>query len=150
MEKIQIKSLVLLLTLTLFLFNCSTTIKTPKYEGPRKVEDDKEFDEVNARLNEISDIPIPSKSIIDLEKTFILGKGDDWMGRLALINKEDVAKIYSFFSIEMTKFSYKEKSSIRSDVSTLIFENKKKTIFIKISKIKFGKSYIEITATPVN
>jgi hypothetical protein len=50
----------------------------------------------------------------------------------------------------MIKFKYKEKSSIRSDVSTLIFENKKKTIFIKISKIKFGKTYIEITATPVN
>ena len=150
MEKIQIKSLVLLLALSLFLFNCSTSIKTPKYEGPRKVEDDKEFDEVNARLNEISDIPIPSKSIIDLEKTFILGKGDDWMGRLALINKKDVGKIYSFFSGEMIKFSYKEKSSIRSDVSTLIFENNKKAIFIKISKLNFGKTYIEITATPVN
>ena len=47
-------------------------------------------------------------------------------------------------------FQYKEKSSIRSDVSTLIFENKKKAIFIKISKVNFGKTYIEITATPVN
>ena len=50
----------------------------------------------------------------------------------------------------MTKFKYKEKSSIRSEVSALIFENKKKTIFIKISKMKFRKTYIEITATPVN
>ena len=50
----------------------------------------------------------------------------------------------------MTKFSYKEKASIRSEVSTLIFENNKKTIFIKISKLNFRKTYIEITATPVN
>ena len=148
MEKIQIKPIVIFFIFLLLLTNCSTTIKTPKYESPEVKTDN--IDENNARLSEISDIPIPSKSIIDLEKTFILGKGDDWMGRLALINKEDVAKIYSFFSIEMTKFSYKEKSSIRSDVSTLIFENKKKAIFIKISKIKFGKTYIEITATPVN
>ena len=50
----------------------------------------------------------------------------------------------------MAKLSYKEKSSIRSDVSTLIFENNKKAIFIKISKLNFGKTYIEITATLVN
>ena len=72
------------------------------------------------------------------------------MGRLSLINKKNVEEIYSFFLNEMTKFKYKEKSSIRSEVSALIFENKKKTIFIKISKVKFRKTYIEITATPVN
>ena len=132
----------------LFLTNCSTTIKTQKYESPEIKTDN--VDENNVRLSEISDIPIPSKSIIDLEKTFILGKGDNWMGRLSLINKKNVEEIYSFFLNEMTKFKYKEKSSIRSEVSALIFENKKKTIFIKISKVKFRKTYIEITATPVN
>ena len=148
MEKIQIKSIIIFFTCLLLLTNCSTAIKTPKYESP---DVDVDTDNIsNTRLSEISDIPIPSKSIIDLEKTFILGKGDEWMGRLSLINKEDVEEIYSFFLNEMVKFSYKEKSTIRSDVSTLIFENKKKAIFIKISKLKFGKSYIEITATPVN
>ena len=148
MEKIQIKSIGVFFICLIFISSCSTTIKTPKYESP-DVEVDKS-DVSNTRLSEISDIPIPSKSIIDLEKTFILGKGDDWMGRISLINKANVEEIYSFFLNEMIKFKYKEKSSIRSDVSTLIFENKKKTIFIKISKIKFGKTYIEITATPVN
>ena len=148
MEKIQIKSIGVFFICLIFISNCSTTIKTPKYESP-DVEVDK-TDVSNTRLSEISDIPIPSKSIIDLEKTFILGKGVDWMGRLALINKKDVEEIYGFFSNEMIKFSYKEKSSIRSDVSTLIFENNKKAIFIKISKLSFGKTYIEITATPVN
>ena len=146
MEKIQIKSIVVVFTFLLFLTNCSTAIKTPKYESP----DVDNVDESNSRLSEISDIPIPSKSIIDLEKTFILGKGDDWMGRLSLINKQNIEEIYSFFLNEMAKFSYKEKSSIRSDVSTLIFENNKKAIFIKISKLNFGKTYIEITATPVD
>ena len=148
MEKIQIKSIGVFFICLIFISSCSTTIKTPKYESP-DVEVDKS-DVSNTRLSEISDIPIPSKSIIDLEKTFILGKGDDWMGRISLINKANVEEIYSFFLNEMIKFKYKEKSTIRSDVSTLIFENKKKAIFIKISKIKFRKTYIEITATPVN
>ena len=148
MEKIQIKSIIIVFTCLLFLTNCSTTIKTSRYESPDV--DDNNVDESNSRLSEISDIPIPSKSIIDLEKTFIIGKGDDWMGRLSLINKKKIEEIYSFFLNEMAKFSYKEKSSIRSDVSTLIFENNKKAIFIKISKLNFRKTYIEITATPVN
>ena len=148
MDKIQIKSIIIVFTCLLFLTNCSTTIKTSKYESSDV--DVNNVDESNSRLSEISDIPIPSKSIIDLEKTFILGKGDNWMGRLSLINKKNVEEIYSFFLNEMAKFSYKEKSSIRSDVSTLIFENNKKAIFIKISKLNFGKTYIEITATPVN
>ena len=148
MEKIQIKSIVIILLGLLILSNCSTTIKTPNYESTDIVDDN--INENNSRLSEISDIPIPSKSIIDLEKTFILGKGDNWMGRISLINKQNIEEIYSFFLNEMEKFQYKEKSSIRSDVSTLIFENKKKAIFIKISKAKFGKTYIEITATPVN
>ena len=148
MEKIQIKSIIIVFTCLLFLTNCSTTIKTSKYESSDV--DVNNVDESNSRLSEISDIPIPSKSIIDLEKTFIIGKGDDWMGRLSLINKKNIEEIYSFFLNEMPKFSYKEKSSIRSDVSTLIFENNKKAIFIKISKLNFGKTYIEITATLVN
>ena len=148
MEKIQIKSIIIVFTCLLFLTNCSTTIKTSKYESSDV--DVNNVDESNSRLSEISDIPIPSKSIIDLEKTFILGKGDNWMGRLSLISKKNIEEIYSFFLNEMAKFSYKEKSSIRSDVSTLIFENNKKAIFIKISKLNFRKTYIEITATLVN
>ena len=148
MEKIQIKSIIIVFTCLLFLTNCSTTIKTSKYESSDV--DVNNVDESNSRLSEISDIPIPSKSIIDLEKTFIIGKGDDWMGRLSLINKKNIEEIYSFFLNEMAKFSYKEKSSIRSNISTLIFENNKKAIFIKISKLNFGKTYIEITATLVN
>ena len=148
MEKIQIKSIVTVFIFLLFLTNCSTTIKTQKHKSSEVKTDNVE--ENNASLSEISDIPIPSESIIDLEKTFILGKGDNWMGRLSLINKKNVEEIYSFFLNEMTKFKYKEKSSIRSEDSALIFENKKKTIFIKISKVKFRKTYIEITATPVN
>ena len=95
MEKIQIKSIIIVFTCLLFLTNCSTTIKTSKYESSDV--DVNNVDESNSRLSEISDIPIPSKSIIDLEKTFIIGKGDDWMGRLSLINKKNIEEIYSFF-----------------------------------------------------
>ena len=109
MEKIQIKSIIIVFTCLLFLTNCSTTIKTSKYESSDV--DVNNVDESNSRLSEISDIPIPSKSIIDLEKTFIIGKGDDWMGRLSLINKKNIEEIYSFFC-EIFNF-YEKATKIR-------------------------------------
>ncbi len=145
MEKIQIKSLIILLVSLIFLFNCSTTIKTSK-DKDLNVKKKDNIDENNTQLSQITDIPIPEKSIIDLDKTLIVGEKSDWMGRITLINKKKVEENYN----EMLKFSYKKKSSTKSDISTLIFQNSKKAIFIKISELKLGKTYIEITATPVN
>ena len=149
MEKIQIKPLIILLISCLFLFNCSTSIKTSKDKNSNVKKLDK-IQENNAQLSQITDIPIPKESMIDLEKTLIVGEKSDWMGRVSLISKKKVDDIYNFFLNEMIKFSYEKKSSNKSDTSTLIFENNKKVIFIKISELNLRKTYIEITATPVN
>ena len=149
MEKIQIKPLIILLISCLFLFNCSTSIKTSKDKNSNVKKLDK-IQESNAQLSQITDIPIPKESMIDLEKTLIVGEKSDWMGRVSLISKKKVDDIYNFFLNEMIKFSYEKKSSNKSDTSTLIFENNKKVIFIKISELNLRKTYIEITATPVN
>ena len=149
MEKIQIKPLIILLISCLFLFNCSTSIKTSKDKSSNVKKLDK-IQENNAQLSQITDIPIPKESMIDLEKTLIVGEKSDWMGRVSLISKKKVDDIYNFFLNEMIKFSYEKKSSNKSDTSTLIFENNKKVIFIKISELNLRKTYIEITATPVN
>ena len=149
MEKIQIKPLIILLISFLFLFNCSTSIKTSKDKNSNVKKLDK-IQENNTQLSQITDIPIPEDSIIDLEKTLIVGEKSDWMGRVSLISKKKVDDIYNFFLNEMIKFSYEKKSSNKSDTSTLIFENNKKAIFIKISELNLRKTYIEITATPVN
>ena len=149
MEKIQIKPLIILLICCLFLINCSTSIKTSKDKNSNVKKLDK-IQENNAQLSQITDIPIPEDSIIDLEKTLIVGEKSDWMGRVSLISKKKVDDIYNFFLNEMIKFSYEKKSSTKSDTSTLIFENNKKAIFIKISELNLRKTYIEITATPVN
>ena len=68
MEKIQIKSLIILIVSFLFLFNCSTPIKTSKDKstGVKKIDN---IEKNNAQLSQITDIPMPEESIIDLEKT---------------------------------------------------------------------------------
>ena len=108
MEKIQIKSLIILIVSFLFLFNCSTPIKTSKDKstGVKKIDN---IEKNNAQLSQITDIPMPEESIIDLEKTLIVGEKSDWMGRITLINKKKVDEIYNFFLNEMIKFSYKKK-----------------------------------------
>ena len=86
MEKIQIKSLVIIFLVFIYTNNCSQTVKTPSYKSS-KVNIDINNEENNKRLSEISDIPIPSDSTIDPEETFIIGKGEDWIGKISLINK---------------------------------------------------------------
>ena len=87
MEKIQIKPLIILLISCLFLFNCSTSIKTSKDKSSNVKKLDK-IQENNTQLSQITDIPIPEDSIIDLEKTLIVGEKSDWMGRVSLISKK--------------------------------------------------------------
>ena len=87
MEKIQIKPLIILLISFLFLFNCSTSIKTSKDKNSNVKKLDK-IQESNAQLSQITDIPIPKESMIDLEKTLIVGEKSDWMGRVSLISKK--------------------------------------------------------------
>jgi len=152
-EKIQIKSLISLFTFTVFVFylhSCSNTIKTSKYEPPKIEKKDENTETIKNYLSTITDIPLPSNSEIDLEKTVVVGKQDNWMGRLTLVDKNSIDEIFSFFINEMPKFDFKERSSIRSAESSLIFQNNKKTIFIKISKLNYRKNYIEITSTPIN
>ena len=99
MEKIQVKSLIILfinVVLMSYLYSCSTSIKTSKYKGP-KTQDSVDNTEVKNYLSEITDIPLPSKSEIDLEKTVVVGKQGNWMGRLTLINKNPIDEIFSFF-----------------------------------------------------
>ena len=97
-------------------------------ESSAQTEDDDNID-VQNHLIAVTDIPLPSNSKIDLEKTVIVGKQDEWMGRLTITNKNSIDVIYSFFVNEMPKYNFKEKSSVRSAESSLIFQNKKKNNF---------------------
>ncbi len=95
MEKIQIKPIKFIFIIILLFAGCSPSTQIQKYEKPEVSNKNKV--ESDTHLSEISDIPIPDNSIIDLEKTFIVGKNEDWMGRLSLINKKNIDEIYYFF-----------------------------------------------------
>ena len=149
MEKIQIKSIILFFLAVIFLSNCTNSGSNLTLEE-KQSNLDTNNNLNNAKLSDISDIPIPANSIIDDEKTLIIGKNDEWMGRISITSSSNVDEIYDFFHKEMINFSFEKKTSEKSIISTLIYENNRKAIFIKISKLKSGKTYIEITATPVN
>ena len=51
-----------------YLHSCSNTIKTPEYDE-KKTQDNESSDSIEVKnyINEITDIPLPSKSVVDLE-----------------------------------------------------------------------------------
>ena len=147
MEKIQIKSLIktIIIINMLTLSNCSESFKNSSLNDEKKV--------INLTIDinsfGISDIPFPQNSMIDYEKTITVGEGDEWIGRIVLINNNNINDLFDFFSNEMPKYDYENKSLKNKNVNSLIFQNDKKTIFIKFPIINNKINYIEITSTPI-
>ncbi|MBH71600.1 MAG: hypothetical protein CMI97_03895 [Pelagibacteraceae bacterium] len=147
MEKIQIKPIVFIF-LFFLLNSCAVNVQqSDKRKGPSNIAS---IEEDPSILNKVSDIPIPSNSLVDKDKTFVIGSGEEWIGRLSLINNDKKNNIFDFFLKNMSNYSYKKKNIKENNVSTLIYENNKKVIFIKLLELKIEKTFIEITATPVN
>ena len=129
----------------LTLSNCSESFKNSSLNDEKKV--------INLTIDinsfGISDIPFPQNSMIDYEKTITVGEGDEWIGRIVLINNNNINDLFDFFSNEMPKYDYENKSLKNKNVNSLIFQNDKKTIFIKFPITNNKINYIEITSTPI-
>ena len=63
-------------------------------------------------FSQITDMPLPSKSKIILDNTVIVGKNENWMGRLTLTHNASIDELFTFFVNEMPKFDFEEKSSV--------------------------------------
>ena len=85
MEKIQIKPIVFIF-LFFLLNSCAVNVQqSDKRKGPSNIAS---IEEDPSILNKVSDIPIPSNSLVDKDKTFVIGSGEEWIGRLSLINND--------------------------------------------------------------
>ena len=147
MEKIQIKPLIktIIILSMIILSNCSKSIiNNPAYDIKKDQNLIKDIDSLG-----ILDLPFPKNSVIDSEKTVIVGEGNEWIGKLVLVNKNNTSDLFDFYINEMPKYKYLNKSDNINNKNSLIFQNNKKTIFIKFPNANNKINYIEITSTPI-
>ncbi|MBU3594170.1 hypothetical protein ICN42_08700 [Polynucleobacter sp. 71A-WALBACH] len=109
-----------------------------------------EVQEIQSQL--LGDMPLPAASKIIGSDSLIIGRGDNWVGRVVLSGVQTPTDIYAFFQAEYPKAGWTTISAVKSKTSILVFTKGDRTSTVEVSDGSFGgpKSMITITASPKN
>lgn len=91
-----------------------------------------------AGFAQFTDIPIPPKNSIDLDRTLVFGSDRDWIGRISLSSSMGVSEVYDFYKREMPKLGWTELTSVRSSTSVLTYEMGNRVATIQVGSGRFG------------
>jgi len=109
-----------------------------------------EVQEIQSQL--LGDMPLPAASKIIGSDSLIIGRGDNWVGRVVLSGVQTPTDIYAFFQAEYPKAGWTTISAVKSKTSILVFTKGDRTSTVEVSDGSFGgpKTMITITASPKN
>lgn len=101
-----------------------------------------------AGYGRFTDLPIPEGATMDIERSLILGSGDNWLGRVSLNADGTVAEVFDFYRQEMPRFGWNEVTVVRSETSVLTYENGGRVATVQIVKNTLGGSSLDLTVSP--
>lgn len=109
-----------------------------------------EVQEIQSQL--LGDMPLPAASKIIGSDSLIIGRGDNWVGRVVLSGVQTPTDIYAFFQAEYPKAGWTTVSAVKSKTSILVFTKGDRTSTVELSEGSFTgpKTIITITASPKN
>ena len=109
-----------------------------------------EVNQIQAQL--LGDMPLPAGARIMGTDSLIIGRGDNWVGRVVLSGVQSPTDIYAFFQAEYPKVGWTTVSAVKSKTSILVFTKGDRTSTIEVNEGSFGgpKTIITITASPKN
>lgn len=109
-----------------------------------------EVQEIQAQL--LGDMPLPAASKIIGSDSLIIGRGDNWVGRVVLSGVQTPTDIYAFFQSEYPRAGWTTISAVKSKTSILVFTKGDRTSTIELNEGSFSgpKTIITITASPKN
>jgi hypothetical protein len=109
-----------------------------------------EVNQIQAQL--LGDMPLPAGARIMGSDSLIIGRGDNWVGRVVLNGVQSATDIYAFFQAEYPKSGWTTVTAVKSKTSILVFTKGERTSTVEISEGSLAgpKSIIIITASPKN
>lgn len=109
-----------------------------------------EIQETQTQL--LGDMPLPAASKMIGSDSLIIGRGDNWVGRVVLSGMQSPADIYAFFQSEYPKAGWTTVSAVKSKTSILVFTKGDRTSTVELNEGSFTgpKTLITITASPKN
>jgi hypothetical protein len=102
----------------------------------------------NAGFARFTDIPVPPKNSIDLDKTLVFGTERDWIGRVSLSSSMGVSEVYDFYKREMPRFGWTELTSVRSATSVLSYQMDNRIATIQVAGQRFGGATVDFWMNP--
>lgn len=99
-------------------------------------------------FTQFTDIPMPSNSSLDMDKSIIFGASDAWHGRLVLNAGGSPAQMYDFYEREMPNFGWSKVTVVRADISVMVYDRESRVATIKLSGGSFAGSVVDVTVSP--
>lgn len=97
---------------------------------------------------QITDVPIPANSRLNIDRSIILGGPETWTGRAELAVPYSSAEMYDFFRREMATFGWSELTSVRADESVLTYRRGVRIATITIVGLSRGGAIVAFTVAP--
>ena len=109
-----------------------------------------EVQEIQAQL--LGDMPLPAASKIIGADSLIIGRGDNWVGRVVLSGVQTPTDIYAFFQSEYPRAGWTTVSAVKSKTSILVFTKGDRTATVELNEGSMAgpKTLITITSSPKN
>ena len=99
-------------------------------------------------FSQFSDIPIPEGATMNLDKTSIFGRENDWLGKMTFSAPYNVGGVFDFYMSEMPKFGWNEITSVRGTNSVLTYSRDSRVALIQLEPSVFEGTNITFTMSP--
>lgn len=101
-----------------------------------------------ASFSQFSDIPVPAGASMDMDRSLLLGAGEEWTGRLAYDTSTNNAQVFDLYKAEMPKFGWTELTVIRGDRSVMTYQRGQRVATVEIKARTLYGSFVTVTVSP--
>jgi len=101
----------------------------------------------SAGFGQFPDIPIPSGSKINSDKTLVFGS-EPWFGQLALTSRTNADALFDFYRSTLPQYRWEEVTSVRAPTSILTYTHGERVLAIAIRGATLGGSEVTVTVSP--
>ena len=105
-------------------------------------------DAETAKFEPIRDIPIPTGSTLDNDKSLILSNEKEWTGRVVLKADPPMPKLFAYYAQQMRSLGWQPVASVMGETGVLTFVQGARAATVQIKPGMFTGSIVTVTMAP--
>lgn len=98
-------------------------------------------------FSQFPDIPIPSGTKINVEKTLVFGT-KPWYGQLALSSSSNANALFDFYRENLAQYGWQEVTAVRAPTSILTYATAERVLAIAIQSATLSGANVTVTVSP--